>query len=103
MILCPHYLHIQLFKEIATTKAAINERCKPDMQEQPGNQRNEVLRALARVSNIGFRIAACVLTGVLLGRYLDKVFHTTPGLSVIFALTGAGAAFKIIFDSMKPS
>ena len=72
-----------------------------DMPEQPEGQRNEVLRALARVSNIGFRIAACVILGVLLGNFLDRMFDTTPGLSVIFALAGAGAAFKIIFDMAK--
>jgi len=71
------------------------------MPQQPESQQNQVMKALARISNIGFRIAACVIIGVLLGKFLDDTFGTAPGLTITLALTGAGAAFKLILDSLR--
>ena len=71
------------------------------MAKNTKHDNKEVMMALAHISNIGVRIAACVLIGVLLGRFLDTVFGTSPGLLLVFSLFGAGAAFKLIFDGIK--
>lgn len=62
---------------------------------------SETLRALAYFSQIGVTMAASVLVGVMLGKYLDGLLGTTPWLSLIFSLLGAGAAIKSLFDISK--
>ncbi|MCL2767713.1 MAG: AtpZ/AtpI family protein [Synergistaceae bacterium] len=53
------------------------------------------------MSQIGFMVAACILTGVLLGRFLDGVFNTSPWLVLLFSLLGTGAAFKYLMEFTK--
>lgn len=65
-------------------------------EKQPKN--NETLRALSYFSQIGVTMAASVLVGVLLGKYLDRLLGTTPWLLLIFSLLGVGAAIKSIFN-----
>ena len=43
-------------------------------------------------------MAASVLIGVLLGKYLDLLFGTAPWLGLVFSLFGAGAAIKLVFS-----
>lgn len=69
---------------------------KHNNDKQPKN--SETLRALARFSQIGVTMAASVLVGVLLGKYLDSLLGTTPWLLLIFSLLGAGAAIKVLFN-----
>ena len=59
---------------------------------------NETLRALAYFSQIGVTMAASVLIGVLLGKYLDGLFGTAPWLGLVCSLFGAGAAIKLVFS-----
>ncbi|MCL2023842.1 MAG: AtpZ/AtpI family protein [Oscillospiraceae bacterium] len=61
-------------------------------------QRRKILNAVSNISQIGFTIVACVLVGVLLGSFLDKLFGTAPWLLLIFSLFGAGAAFKSLYQ-----
>lgn len=61
----------------------------------------ELLRGLYMVSQIGFTVAACLLVGVLLGRFLDSVFGSAPLLLIVFSLFGAGAGFKSIYELVK--
>jgi len=56
------------------------------------------VRALAFLSQIGVTVAACIIVGVFLGRFLDNLFGTSPILIIICSLLGVGAAFKAIFD-----
>ena len=67
--------------------------------EQPKN--SETLRALSYFSQIGVTMAATILVGVLLGKYLDGLLGTTPWLLLIFSLLGVGAAIKTLFDIPK--
>lgn len=64
-------------------------------------KKNETLRALAQISHIGIAMAASVLIGVLLGKYLDRLLNTSPWLLLIFSFLGAGAAFKELIDFSK--
>ena len=58
-------------------------------------------KALVGMSQFGIRIAACIMIGVLLGRYLDGLLGTSPWLILLFSLLGVGAAMKMLFDSAK--
>ncbi len=69
---------------------------KHNKDKQPKN--SETLRALAQFSQIGVTMAASVLVGVLLGKYLDGLLGTTPWLLLISSLLGAGAAIKVLFN-----
>lgn len=62
---------------------------------------SETLRALVYVSHLGLTMAASVLIGVLLGKYLDALFGTAPWLGLIFSLLGVGAAIRLIFSMPK--
>ncbi|NLZ96011.1 MAG: AtpZ/AtpI family protein [Bacteroidales bacterium] len=64
--------------------------------KQPKN--SETFRALAHFSQIGVTMAASVLIGVLLGKYLDGLLGTSPWLLLFFSLLGAGAAIKSLFN-----
>ena len=64
-------------------------------------KRSETLRALAQLSNIGITMAASVLLGVLLGKWLDSLLNTSPWMLLLFSLLGAGAAFKHLYDFSK--
>ncbi len=65
---------------------------------QKGGPGRELLRALSFFSQIGITMAACVLIGVLLGKFLDGLLGTSPWLLLVFSLLGAGAALKAVFD-----
>ena len=62
---------------------------------------SEALRAFVHISQIGVTMAASVLIGVLLGRYLDGLLGTTPWLLLFFSLAGVGAAIKSLLDTTK--
>ncbi|NLB98637.1 AtpZ/AtpI family protein [Jeotgalibaca porci] len=43
-------------------------------------------------------MAASVLIGVFLGKFLDNFFHTSPWLLLLFSFFGVGAAIKSLFN-----
>ena len=61
----------------------------------------ELLRGLYMISQIGFTIAACLFIGLLIGRFLDNIFGTSPFLLLLFLLLGMGAGFKAIYELVK--
>lgn len=66
-----------------------------DKDKQPKN--SETFRAIAYFSQIGVTMAASVLVGVLLGKYLDGLLGTSPWLLLIFSFLGVGAALRALF------
>lgn len=62
---------------------------------------SEILRALAHFSQIGVTMAASVLIGVLLGKYLDGLLGTAPWLLLLFSISGVGTAIKVLFNISK--
>lgn len=62
---------------------------------------SQMLRSLSGISQMGLSIAACVLVGVLLGRFLDRLFDTSPWLLIAFSICGAAAGFRSIFEMAK--
>lgn len=66
------------------------------MDDKP-NKNKQTYGALAYFSQIGITIAASVLVGVLLGRFLDRLLGTSPWLLLIFSLLGVGTAIRSLF------
>jgi len=66
--------------------------------ENEKREKKELFRALSFFSQISVTIISCIVIGVILGKFLDGVFGTSPVLLLIFSLLGTGAAFKSIFD-----
>ena len=72
-----------------------------DPQDISKSERKHMMRALGLMTQMGFMFAACVLIGVLIGRFLDGLFNTSPWLLLLFALLGVGSAFKTMYDIAK--
>lgn len=69
---------------------------KQDQDKQPKS--TEFIRAFTRFSHVGVTMAASVLVGVLLGKYLDLFLGSSPWLLLIFSFLGVGAALKVLFN-----
>ncbi len=55
----------------------------------------------AKYSGIIFLLPSCLISGFLLGRYLDGLLGTEPALTVIFFLLGAAAGFLQVFRLLQ--
>lgn len=66
--------------------------------EQERKIRNDLMKGLSMLSQIGITIIVCVLIGVFFGRFLDSHFGTSPWFLLVFTLIGVGAAFKYLYD-----
>jgi len=71
------------------------------MDDNFKKQRDELLQAFSAFTQIGFTIAACVIIGVVIGKFLDDFFGTSPWLLLLFSLLGMAASFKTMFDVAK--
>jgi len=47
-----------------------------------------ILRALGTLGGLGFTFAIPTVLGTILGKYLDGLLHTTPGLTLFGLLLG---------------
>ena len=70
-------------------------------KDRKNEDRRQILRAFGLFTQLGLSMACCVLVGVLIGRFLDVSFGTSPLLTVIFAFIGSGAAIKVMYDISK--
>ncbi|XJS11293.1 AtpZ/AtpI family protein [Aerococcaceae bacterium WGS1372] len=64
--------------------------------------RSETARALAQFSHVGVVVAASIFISVMIGRFLDRQFGTSPWLLLLFSILGVGAAFKSLIDISSP-
>ncbi len=62
---------------------------------------SSTLRALGLTSGTGFIMAACILGGYYLGRYLDSKFGTAPWLLILTLLLCMTAGFLEIYNMLK--
>ena len=70
---------------------------KQDNEKKPSPNR-QTAKALANFSQVGVTMAASVLIGVFLGKFLDGIFGTSPWLLLLFSFFGVGAAIKSLFN-----
>ena len=71
------------------------------MPDDRDKRRKQTMRMLSLVTNIGLTTVACVLVGIFLGRFIDRLLGTTPLFLIILLILGVGAAFKNIHDVSK--
>lgn len=55
------------------------------------------LRAAALALEFGFVVGSFITTGVLLGRYLDDLWGTTPWVFMAGVLLGLGLSFYVMY------
>jgi F0F1-type ATP synthase assembly protein I len=58
------------------------------------NRTKPLWLAAAEASSIGIEMAVCLGGGYYIGSRLDRHFHTSPWLTVVFFLIGVGACIK---------
>jgi ATP synthase protein I len=62
-----------------------------------GKERLNYLKYIALVNYIGFSIAAPIVGGILIGRYLDERFNTRFIFLIIFIVLGVISGFRNLF------
>jgi len=65
-----------------------------------GDKRSQAKQIL-EASSIGWMFPLAIGIGYLWGSWLDKLFHTKPWLTAIFAIFGVIAAFINLFRMAK--
>ncbi|ATY86247.1 hypothetical protein CVV65_16010 [Kyrpidia spormannii] len=63
----------------------------PRPERGRGSEERRSWRAFALVSGIGVELAAAVLAGVYLGRWLDRLWGTSPWMLLVGVLLGLAA------------
>ena len=71
------------------------------MNDHKKKRGGSVLRALSMSSQVGILMAACVIIGVFLGKWIDGFLGTSPIFLLIFSLLGIGSAIYSIFNLSK--
>jgi ATP synthase protein I len=72
-----------------------------EMVKSMSEDKREVVRSLLSYSSLGLEMGLCVAIGIGMGYFLDRFFHTSPYLTIIFMIFGVLAAMKTIFQLMK--
>jgi len=65
------------------------------------NNKKYNLVELLQYSSHGLEMGICVVIGIVIGYFLDKYFHTSPYLTIIFMLFGVAAAVKTAIRLIK--
>lgn len=63
----------------------------------PSNGSGPLLPTLALIGQVGFVMIACVLAGVLAGRYLDSRLDSSPVLMLVLATAGAAGGMTAVY------
>ncbi len=61
------------------------------------NDKKKFYRSLGVLSSIGLSVVLAIIIGILIGRWLDGLFGTTPLFFFIFLFIGIVAGFRNIF------
>jgi ATP synthase protein I len=59
------------------------------------------IRMLGVLSTVGITLVAATVIGYFIGFYLDRLFGTSPWLTILFLLFGIAAGFKNLFDAAR--
>ncbi len=61
----------------------------------------KLLRIIGALSTVGITLVAATMIGFFAGRFLDRLFSTSPWLTIIFLILGIIAGFKNLFDHAR--
>jgi len=71
------------------------------MVKSLSEDKREVVKSLIGYSSLGLEMGLCVAIGIGIGYFLDRFFHTSPYLTIIFMIFGIIAAMKTIYQLLK--
>ena len=66
------------------------------MEKNTEKRNLTVMGAVSAATNVGVNIASCIIIGVLVGKFLDRIFGISPKLLIVFSILGVLAAVKTI-------
>ncbi|MGD9577309.1 MAG: AtpZ/AtpI family protein [Syntrophorhabdus sp.] len=72
-----------------------------EMVKSLSEDKREVVKSLIGYSSLGLEMGLCVAIGIGIGYFLDRFFHTSPYLTIIFMIFGIIAAMKTIYQLLK--
>lgn len=55
------------------------------------------MKGIGLALSIGFTVIGCILTGTIIGYYLDNFFHTEPIFMIIGIILGVVSAFLALY------
>jgi len=67
----------------------------------PEGDKTEIFKAFLTYGTLGLEMGLSVAIGIGIGYYLDRVFKTSPILSIIFLLFGIAAGLKRLYEVYK--
>jgi ATP synthase protein I len=71
---------------------------QPDEEDEP--PRRGAIRALGHAT-VGIELAASIIVGLFIGKWLDERFDTQPWFGVVFLLLGIAAGFNNLFRAAR--
>ena len=83
-------------KDNKNTDININNK-QTEKDEKPKKNRG-ALQSIGYITQLGITMAATVMVGVFVGKFLDNLLNTSPWLLLICSLLGAGAAIRSLFN-----
>jgi ATP synthase protein I len=60
-----------------------------------------LLRQLLEASTVGLNLVLSTFVGLAIGYYLDRYFHTSPWLTIIFLIIGIVTGFRELIRIAK--
>lgn len=75
-----------------------------DKNNELNNQKDQnkmIQVALGKFFQMGVHMVMCIVLSFIFGRYLDKIFATTPLFIIIFLILGIASSYKVLFDYTK--
>ncbi len=74
-----------------------NNYKQTEKDEKP-KKNSGALQSIGYITQLGITMAATVMVGVFVGKFLDNLLNTSPWLLLICSLLGAGAAIRNLFS-----
>ena len=73
------------------------------MNQQSPNEKGQKspLFNVGILAMLGFEMGVAVAIGYFLGNFLDKKFHSSPWLTIVFFILGAIAAFRLLVQRTR--
>lgn len=71
---------------------------KQTEKDEKAKKNRGALKSIGYITQLGITMAATVMVGVFVGRFLDNLLNTSPWLLLICSLLGAGAAIRNLFS-----